>query len=79
MIAAVQLVQDKTSKTPFSKETKIAAKVSQQCYQNGLIARPLPSLDSIAFSPPLICSTDDIDSTVDIFEHSLRSVIEQVQ
>lgn len=78
MIAAVQLVKDKTSKTFFDKETKISAKIAAQCYENGLISRPLPSLDSMAFSPPLICTTKDIDNIVDIFDDSVRSVMAQV-
>ena len=77
MIAAVQLVKDKTNKTFFDKSTKISAKVAQQCYENGLISRPLPSLDSMAFSPPLICTTQDIDNIIHIFDHSVRSVMAQ--
>lgn len=78
MIAAVQLVKDKTSKTFFDKEIKISAKIAAQCYENGLISRPLPSLDSIAFSPPLICTTKDIDNIVNIFDDSVRSVMAKV-
>ena len=78
MIAAVQLVKDKNQRTFFDKETKISAKVAQQCYENGLIARPLPSLDSMAFSPPLICTNNDIDNIIDRFEASVRKVSSQV-
>jgi len=78
MIAAVQLVKDKATKTFFDKTLKIAPKVTQCCYENGLIARPLPSIDSIAFSPPLICTVEEIDNIVDLFEVSLRSVMSQV-
>lgn len=78
MIAAVQLVKDKTSKTFFDKEIKISAKIAAQCYENGLISRPLPSLDSMAFSPPLICTTKDIDNIVNIFDDSVRSVMAKV-
>jgi L-2,4-diaminobutyrate transaminase len=78
MIAAVQLVKDKTNKTFFDKETKISANVAQQCYENGLISRPLPSLDSMAFSPPLTCTQRDIDDIVNIFDQSVRSVMARV-
>jgi len=78
MIAAVQLVRDKHRKVLFDNDLKIALKVTQRCYSNGLIARPLPSIDSIAFSPPLICSKADIDKIVTIFELSLRSVMSEV-
>lgn len=78
MIAAVQLVKDKSNKTFFDKDTKISAKVAQQCYENGLISRPLPSLDSMAFSPPLTCTHKDIDNIVDRFDQSVRTVMAEV-
>lgn len=75
MLAAVQLMQDSGSKTFFDPATKIAPQVTVECYKNGLIARPLPSVDSVAFSPPLIAKKRDIDTIIDCFEKSLRSVI----
>lgn len=78
MIAAVQLIKDKHSKQFFDKEAKIAPAVAQECYKNGLISRPLPSLDSMAFSPPLICTKGDIDNIVDRFDTSVRAVMQKV-
>jgi len=75
MLAAVQLMQDAGTKTFFDPATKIAPQVTVECYKNGLIARPLPSVDSVAFSPPLVTTKAEIDQIVDIFSHSLRSVI----
>ena len=77
MIAAVQFVKDKSQSLFFDKQTKISAKIALRCYENGLISRPLPSLDSMAFSPPLICTTTDVDNIVDLFEHSVRSVMSE--
>jgi L-2,4-diaminobutyrate transaminase len=77
MIAAVQLMRDKDSKTFFDPKTKIAGQVTAECYQQGLIARPLPSVDSVAFSPPLVTSKDQANQIVDIFETSLRKVMTQ--
>ena len=75
MLGAVQLVKDKASKTLFDPSTKIAAQVTAECYQNGLIARPLPSVDSVAFSPPLITTKQQVDQIGDIFETSVRTVM----
>jgi len=77
LIAAVQLMNDANSKTFFDPSIKVAPKVTAECYKNGLIARPLPSIDSVAFSPPLIINTQEIDDVIDRFETSLRSVIQQ--
>lgn len=77
MLAAVQLMQDRDSKVFFDSATKIATQVTAQCYQNGLIARPLPSVDSVGFSPPLVATNKDVDTIVDIFERSVRTVMTQ--
>lgn len=75
MLAAVQLMKDRDSKTFFDPATKIAPQVTAECYKNGLIARPLPSVDSVAFSPPLITTKEDIDQIIDRFESSVRAII----
>ncbi|MCH2190931.1 MAG: aminotransferase [Gammaproteobacteria bacterium] len=75
MLAAVQLMQDSSSKTFFPASTKIAPQVTAECYKNGLIARPLPSVDSVAFSPPLIASKQEIDQIVDIFSFSVEKIM----
>jgi len=75
MLAAVQLMADATNKQFFDPKVKIAPQVTMECYKNGLIARPLPSVDSVAFSPPLVASISELDQIVDIFAHSLETVI----
>ena len=77
LIAAVQLMQDSDSKTFLDPALKTAGKVTAKCYENGLIARPLPSIDSVAFSPPLVASKEELTQIVDRFESSLRSVMDQ--
>ena len=75
MLAAVQLMADADSKKFFDPKIKIAPHVTMECYKNGLIARPLPSVDSIAFSPPLVASIAELDQIVDIFAHSLETIV----
>jgi len=79
MLAAVQIMQDTDSKTFFDSTIKIASKITAECYLNGLIARPLPSIDSVAFSPPLVMNKEEVDKVVDIFETSVRKVISEYQ
>ncbi len=75
MLAAVQLMQEASTKTFFEPSVKIAPQVTGECYKNGLIARPLPSVDSVAFSPPLVTSKSEIDEIVSIFSHSLETIM----
>jgi len=77
MLAAVQLMQDKESKTFFDPTIKIAPKITVECYKNGLIARPLPSVDSVAFSPPLVTTHEQVNNIVNIFEKSARTIISE--
>jgi len=76
MIAAVQLMKDAENKEFLDASLKTAGKVTTKCYENGLIARPLPSVDSVAFSPPLVTTKEQVDQIVDIFESSVRSVLD---
>ena len=75
MLAAVQLMQDANSKTFLDTKLKTAAQVTAKCYSNGLIARPLPSVDSVAFSPPLVTSKKEIDQIINIFDESVREIL----
>ena len=76
MLAAVQLMQDAEHKVFLDSSLKTAGKITAKCYENGLIARPLPSVDSVAFSPPLVTSKDQVDEIVDIFDKSVRSILD---
>ncbi len=59
LIAAIELVADKASKAPFDPPGKVGAYLGKRAEAHGLIVRPL--VDTIAFSPPLIISEDEID------------------
>lgn len=65
LLAAVQLMKDKDRQIAFDVTDKIPAAMSSACYQEGLIARPLPSIGALALSPPLVTSKLDVDIIVD--------------
>lgn len=58
LIAGVELMQDKASKTPFAPSVKAGPMVERACLENGLIVRAIG--DRIAFTPPLIITEDEI-------------------
>ena len=64
LLAGIQLMVDADSKQFLNPKDRIAAKVSQACYQHGLIIRPLPSVNSLALSPPLILTRSQVDKIV---------------
>ena len=69
LIAAVELVEDKASKTPA---VAMAKRATQLCQDNGLIVRNVAG-NALAVCPPLIINQQQIDEIVD----KLKLAIEQ--
>ena len=64
LIGAIELVADKNSRTSFDPKAKMGVQLTRLCEANGVIGRSLPG-DVLAFSPPLIITTADIDEMLD--------------
>jgi L-2,4-diaminobutyrate transaminase len=73
LLQAVQLVEDRATRKTFTPGR--AKAVSQQAYHEGLIVRPLPTVDALAFSPPLILRTEDVDTIVDRLEAAITKTL----
>jgi len=52
--------------------------VAAKCLDHGLIVRALPGGDSLAFSPPLIITEQEIDACVDRFGKALAEVQDEL-
>jgi 4-aminobutyrate--pyruvate transaminase len=70
LIAAVEIVKDKRTKIPFDPATMVAAEVAKRAEANGLIVRVLTG-DVIAFSPPMIIETNEIEEMLRAFGRAL--------
>jgi len=70
LLAGVELVADKTTKQPFSRTQKIAEKLTQHCFDNGLIVWPNTGQaegeqgDLIMIAPPLIITRAQVDELI---------------
>jgi 4-aminobutyrate--pyruvate transaminase len=60
MIAAVELVANKTGPVNFDPKAKVAGRMIALCEQNGVIARVVAN-DSLCLSPPLVITKAEID------------------
>jgi 4-aminobutyrate--pyruvate transaminase len=64
LIGALELVADKAQRQNFDPSLKIGARLVKLGEKHGVIGRLLPS-DSLAFSPPLIITREEIDAMLD--------------
>ncbi len=70
LVAAVELVKDKATKEPFDPAGTVGIYLSKQTLKHGLIVRALG--DTIAFSPPLIMTGEEIDEMLVRFGKALN-------
>lgn len=73
MIARVELVQDKKTREPFPLEKRLGYKIYLEGLKRGVLMRPLGNV--IYFIPPLIISTEEIKTMIDIAHDSIRAVL----
>jgi len=64
MIAAVELVADKATRTPFPSSERRGLRVYLHGLEHGALLRPLGDISY--FMPPYVVTTDEIDHLVDV-------------
>ena len=74
MMAALEFVADRASKTRFDAAAGIGARVSQACRDRGLIARSMPHGDILGLAPPLVTARADVDLMVGIIADAVAAV-----
>ncbi|GLQ49584.1 adenosylmethionine-8-amino-7-oxononanoate aminotransferase [Dyella flava] len=73
MIAAVELVADKTTRRPFPAEERRGLRVYLHGLQNGALLRPLGNV--IYFMPPYVVSESDIDHLVHVANEGIALAV----
>jgi len=71
-IAAIELVKDKTTRTPYPLEARVGHRVCMIARQRGLLLRPLGNV--ILLMPPLATTNDVIRRMVDILSDSIETL-----
>jgi adenosylmethionine-8-amino-7-oxononanoate aminotransferase len=64
MIAAVELVRDKSKRAPFAASERRGLRVYRHGLERGVLLRPLG--DVIYFMPPYVVAADEIDRMIDV-------------
>ena len=78
LLAAIEFVADKVSKTFFDPALKVGAKMSAAALENGVIARAMPHGDILGFAPPLCINREEIDVIVAAVSKALDKVYAEV-
>ena len=76
LLAGVELVADKENKTPFDLSKGTSRKMYNHLLKRGLICRPI--LNTLAFSPPLIITTANVDEIVGKFSSALNDLHQEL-
>ncbi|TAN45730.1 MAG: adenosylmethionine--8-amino-7-oxononanoate transaminase [Nitrospirae bacterium] len=72
MMAGIELVKDKKSKTPYPWEDKMGWKVAGKAREKGVLMRPLGNV--LVVMPPLSISADNLSYLMDTIKKSIISV-----
>jgi len=74
MIAAIELVGDKTTREPFPSSERRGLRIYRHGLERGVVLRPLGNV--IYFMPPFCISTDEIDLMVDVAIEGIEKAVD---
>lgn len=78
LLAAIEFVQDKKTKTFFDPGLKVGAKIAGAVLENGVIARAMPHGDILGFAPPFCLTEGEVDEIVSAVKKALDTVYADV-
>jgi L-2,4-diaminobutyrate transaminase len=77
LIAAVELVADRSSRAPFDPVLGVGRRLHEHLREEGLLCRAIG--DSLAFSPPLVIGEEEVDEVVRRFERGLERLARELE
>lgn len=83
LLLGIELVQDKETKIPFERSSRIAEVIVQKAFDKGLILTPGHGLedgvvgDLLMIAPPFIIKEEEINEVSDILEEAILAVWEE--
>jgi L-2,4-diaminobutyrate transaminase len=79
LIAALELVAERSPARPFDPSQKVGPRVARRCLELGLITRALPASDTLAFAPPFVISEGELDELVDVTRRAVDDVAAELR
>ena len=77
MLCAVELVEDRDTRTFFDPAKKITPQIVAEMARRGVIARAMPQGDIIGYAPPLCLSREEADTVVSVTAEAIKEVLER--
>ncbi|PWU23796.1 MAG: aspartate aminotransferase family protein [Candidatus Rokuibacteriota bacterium] len=71
LLAAVELVEDRATKTPFGSDKKIGPRVLQEMTKRGVVTRA--RLEHIFFAPPLVITEAEVDRLIAVARDAIKA------
>jgi putrescine aminotransferase len=82
LLGAVELVEDRASKTNFAGDRKVAARLQAEMMKRGVVTRTRPAAgphpapgDTVFFAPPLVVTGAEIDRFVTVARDAVKIVL----
>jgi L-2,4-diaminobutyrate transaminase len=75
MLCAVELVEDRDTRTFFDPAKKITPQIVAAMARRGVIARAMPQGDIIGYAPPLCLSREEADTVVSVTTEAIKEVL----
>src|SRR5262252_1719555 len=82
LLAAVEFVEDRTTKKNFAPDRQVAARIQAEMMKRGVVTRTRPAAgnhpspgDVVYFAPPLIVTGADTDRFVSVARDAVRTVL----
>jgi putrescine aminotransferase len=83
LLAAVEFVEDRTSKRNFAGTRKVAVRLQAEMMKRGVVTRTRPTGgphpapgDAVFFAPPLVISEAEVDRLVSVSAEALKVVLD---
>jgi L-2,4-diaminobutyrate transaminase len=78
MLAAVEFVANRETKTRFDPALKVGARLSAAARRLGLITRAMPHGDILGYAPPLVLSTAEADEIITMTKAAVDEVFDEL-
>jgi L-2,4-diaminobutyrate transaminase len=78
MLAAVEFVANRETKTRFDPALKVGARLSAAARRLGLITRAMPHGDILGYAPPLVLTTAEADEIIAMTKAAVDEVFDEL-